>query len=88
MGMNELETAEIYRQTLLSARDGIRLDDWAIESRAVTPGCSVPWSIRKLALHGGKQEGVDLVILNNGRLRDSCRADTWNGHPGCADGRF
>lgn len=68
MGMNELEAAKIYRQTLLSARDGIRIDDWAIESRAVTPGCPVPWSIRKLALHGGKQEGVDLVILNNGRL--------------------
>jgi hypothetical protein len=26
------------------------------------------WSVRKAVLHGGKQEGVDIIYVNNGRL--------------------
>jgi hypothetical protein len=28
----------------------------------------MPWSVQKYTLHGGKQEGVDLIVVNNGRL--------------------
>ena len=28
----------------------------------------VPWSVRRQRLHGGKQDGVDLIAIDNGRL--------------------
>jgi len=37
-------------------------------SRVVAPDCKVPWSVRLVTLHGGKQEGVDLVFLDNGAM--------------------
>ena len=37
-------------------------------SRIVAPKCKVPWSVRLVTLHGGKQEGVDLVLLDNGAM--------------------
>ena len=27
------------------------------------------WSVHKYALHGGKQEGVDVIEIDNGRLQ-------------------
>ena len=27
------------------------------------------WSVQKITLHGGKQEGVDVVLVDNGRLK-------------------
>ncbi|MEA3209731.1 MAG: hypothetical protein QOE70_2788 [Chthoniobacter sp.] len=59
--------AEAFQKTLISARDGVRIDALEISGRDVTPD-SPGWSIRKLTLHGGKQEGVDVIIVNNGKL--------------------
>lgn len=68
MVMNYPQETETYRQTLISATQGIRLESWRVDSESVTPDCRVPWSIRKLTLHGGKQEGVELVVVKNGPL--------------------
>jgi hypothetical protein len=37
-------------------------------SRVAAPNCKTPWSVRLVTLHGGKQEGVDLVYLDNGAM--------------------
>ncbi len=58
-----------FRQTLISASQNIRIDTWETTHTQVSPDCPVPWSVRKLVLHGGKQEGVDLIVLDNGRLQ-------------------
>jgi hypothetical protein len=56
--------AEPFRKTLTSSKDGVFTEKWEASGRGVPKGVS----IRKLTLHGGKQEGVELIIVNNGKL--------------------
>ncbi len=60
-----------YRQVLTSTEANVRWDRWHIRPRDLKLKSAVAWSVRKLTLHGGKQEGVDLVLLDNGKLRIS-----------------
>ena len=57
-----------FQKTIISARDNVRVDDATIAGRDVTPG-SPGWSVRKSTLHGGKQEGVEIIVVDNGRLQ-------------------
>jgi hypothetical protein len=56
-----------FRLTLISASKHKRVDTAEIIGKKITPK-SPHWSVRKLTLHGGKQEGVEVVIVNNGKL--------------------
>jgi Domain of unknown function (DUF4432) len=60
--------AEPIRQVLTSAERGIHLGQWKIDQTAFPSARAGSWSVVKAVLHGGKQEGVDLVTVNNGRL--------------------
>ena len=53
---------EPFRAVLTSAAH--REDAWSITHREVAPDCPVPWSVRKATLHGGRQEGVDVVVVD------------------------
>jgi hypothetical protein len=57
-----------FRKILTSVTDNIHLEAWEAESEAIAPGDS-KWSVRKVALRGGKQDGVDVIIVDNGRLK-------------------
>ena len=57
-----------FRQTLTSARLNLNLETFEATSERISPG-SPPWAVRKLRLRGGRQQGVDLVEIDNGRLR-------------------
>jgi hypothetical protein len=35
---------------------------------ALTPDCPIPWNVRSEHLQGGRQEGVHLIYLNNGKF--------------------
>jgi hypothetical protein len=59
--------AEPFRQTLISASQNVYIEKWEITGKKVTAK-SPRWSVRKLTLHGGKQEGVDVIIVDNGKL--------------------
>lgn len=59
----------LFHQSLTGATDGPRVDPWQINSRDLGLHTGIPWSIRRTTLHGGKQEGVDCITLENGRLR-------------------
>src|SRR5262249_11817874 len=61
--------AEPFRQTLASTSQNLNVPNWEATNREVTPRCPTPWFIRKLTLHGGKQEGVDVIVVDNGKLR-------------------
>ncbi len=41
---------------------------WAT-SKELAPECPVEWNVKVITLHGGRQEGVHLVRLDNGRMR-------------------
>ncbi len=58
--------AEPFRHVITSAARGIRTDQWTLTHRDL--GAPTPWSIRKLTLHGGRQEGVDVIVVDNGVL--------------------
>ena len=60
--------AEPIHKVLTSASSGIHVDAWEQTGHA-TAAKGAAWSVRKLTLHGGKQEGVDLVIVDNGKLK-------------------
>ncbi len=57
-----------FEQPLISADRNLHLGDWEISHPAVTPG-SHPWSVRQRRLHGGPQEGVDVVTVETEKLR-------------------
>jgi hypothetical protein len=58
--------AEPFRHLLTSASRGVRTEQWTLTHRDL--GTPNPWSIRKLTLRGGRQEGVDVVVVDNGTL--------------------
>lgn len=60
---------EPSRVVLTSVQHNIYIETLNISSREVTPDCPVTWSVHKHILHGGKQEGVEVIDVNNGKLR-------------------
>lgn len=57
------------RETVISAKDSRNDDVYSISSRHITPDCPHPWAIRKTTLRGGRQEGVDVIEVDNGRIK-------------------
>jgi hypothetical protein len=62
------QPAQGARTVLTSVEKNIDVGDWQIGARETDVAADVPWSVRKLRLHGGKQDGVDLITIDNGRL--------------------
>src|SRR5258707_1154368 len=60
--------AEPFHRSLTSVEKNLRVDALEISSEKVTPG-SGPWSISKWTLHGGRQEDVDVIVVDNGKLQ-------------------
>jgi len=63
-----LNAQESNRYLLISAEQNLRLESWSLTSGELPFASEVEWSVRKQTLHGGKQEGVDLVVIDNGSL--------------------
>jgi hypothetical protein len=61
--------AEPFRQKLTSVADNVHVAKYEITSQEITPNCPTPWSVRKIPLHGGRQEGSELIVIDNGLLR-------------------
>lgn len=61
--------SEPFRKPLTDTSKNLHLLAWEATSADLTPNCPHAWSIRKLVLHGGKQEGVDLIEIDNGKLK-------------------
>ncbi|HEU0173072.1 MAG TPA: aldose 1-epimerase family protein [Blastocatellia bacterium] len=57
-----------FRQILTSVSRNIHLDTWQVTHRDFDFKSAAPWSVQKYTLRGGKQEGVDVIVVNNGRL--------------------
>ena len=64
-----VSAAEPLRKTLTSAQQNIHLDSWEFTAKDLKLDKSGRWSVRKRTLHGGKQESVDVIEVDNGRLR-------------------
>ena len=61
--------SEPFRQVISSASGSVNLDHWKLTNVDLRLDVEEQWSVRKYSLRGGKQEGVDLIEVNNGRLK-------------------
>jgi hypothetical protein len=66
--LNAQAPARNARHVLTSVEQNIEVGDWQIASREAGVAPEIPWSVSKRRLHGGRQEGVDLVVIDNGRM--------------------
>ncbi len=61
--------AEPLRVVLTSAEQGVHLEQWRISNHDLHINSPQDWSVEKRTLHGGKQEGVDLIEVDNGAMQ-------------------
>jgi len=66
---HNLDAFDDYRVNLLDSQKGIHIQGATISGRKVTPDCPTAWSIQQVSLHGGKQEGVELLVVDNGEIK-------------------
>ncbi len=57
------------RTVLTDVEKNIYVESFQLGRGQVSPDCPHDWSVRKYVLHGGKQEGVEVIDVDNGRLR-------------------
>ncbi len=62
-------SADPIQAVLINQTDNINRETWSLTSMDAGSSSKTPWKISKTRLHGGKQEGVDVVEIDNGRLR-------------------
>jgi len=63
------QTIEPHRIVLTDVEQKVYIETLHITSRQITPDCPIAWSVDKHVLHGGRQEGVEVIEVNNGGLR-------------------
>ena len=59
----------LLKQALTSVQTRTNVDFWEMSQQQLALPTDWPWSIKKYKLYGGKQEGVDVIEVNNGCLR-------------------
>lgn len=57
-----------FRQLLSSTSSSQNASTWNCDWRTVTPDCPHSWSVSKRTLRGGRQEGVEIVVIDNGQM--------------------
>jgi hypothetical protein len=57
------------RVVLGSVAENLRRDEWQMTHRDVPFPVSTPWTVRKYTLHGGRQEGVEVISIEHEGLR-------------------
>jgi peroxiredoxin len=68
-GISSAQAVEPFRLVLTDVEQNVYKETANLTSSEATPDCPVLWSVKKYILHGGKQEGVEVVEVNNGKLR-------------------
>jgi hypothetical protein len=67
-GLLPLQAAEPTRHVLSSVTENLNPASVKITQQDAAPSCPVRWSVTKRRLSGGKQDGVDVIVLDNGKL--------------------
>jgi hypothetical protein len=66
--VDNILSAQGARYVLTSVEQNIDVGDWQIGARETGVAPDVSWSVRRQRLHGGKQDGADLILIDNGRM--------------------
>lgn len=54
---------------VLSSATSVAQGDWEVTSTQLGIKTAIPFAVRQRRLHGGRQEGVDLIEIDNGRMQ-------------------
>lgn len=68
-GILPARAIEPFRVVLTDVERHIYVETSHLTSHDITPDCPVSWSVHKYVLHGGRQQGVEVIDVNNGKLR-------------------
>jgi hypothetical protein len=60
--------SRVYKRCLIGEESLLAQSEWAFDASELDLGIDVPWSVEKWTLRGGRQEGVELVEIDNGRM--------------------
>ena len=55
----------LFKETLLDTESNVSVDEYVIDASFLPAGKGAAWSIRKYTLHGGLQEGVDVIEVED-----------------------
>jgi peroxiredoxin len=69
IGISSAHAVEPFRLVLTDVEQNIYEETANLTSSDLTPDCPVSWLVKKYVLHGGRQEGVEVIEVNNGKLR-------------------
>ncbi len=61
--------AILFTETLIDTNGNVYVDAHGVNASVVPVEHGVNWSVRKYTLRGGMQEGVEVVEIDNGKLR-------------------
>ena len=65
---SETRESTMVRQTLIDVDQNLKIPTWGVDSESINLETSQRWRVHKYVLHGGRQEGVDMLLVDNGRL--------------------
>jgi hypothetical protein len=75
-----------FSESLIDTANDVYLKEWNLTSGDIAGSSPIVWSVRKRRLSGGRQEGVDIIEVDNGALKFTVvptRAfNVWSAHPG------
>jgi hypothetical protein len=84
-GYAEISRLMNYSKVLTDAENGVSVKEWTLDPHEIA-NATGNWSVRKRVLSGGRQEGVEIIEVDNGLLRFSvvpCRGfNIWEAHVG------
>jgi hypothetical protein len=64
-----MSAADTFRRVLTNVEKNMYVPSLELSSKEITPDCPQSWTINKYILHGGKQEGVEIIEVDTGKLR-------------------
>jgi hypothetical protein len=64
-----LAAAQDYVKPLISTSRNLHVGPSQFVAKEIAPDCPIAWSVKIVPLHGGKQDGVDLIVVDNGKLQ-------------------
>ncbi len=69
VGISSIRAAEPFRLVLTDVEQNVYKETAKVTSSDLTPKSRIQWSVRKYVLRGGRQDGIDVIEVNNGKLR-------------------
>ena len=64
----QLQAQEPFQELLTSTERRVNQEHWHVTGKSVTPDCEHFWEITKETLHGGRQEGIEIIQVTAGGM--------------------